>query len=486
MKCENCGKEIPEGENKICDDCKKNLLNDIKEESKTEATEKVESVETEKVEKEKVEVEKTKEEKVEKKDDNENKDKTVPRNKIFLGIAIVVVVAFLCIIGLSIKGTDITYIFLGSNTLEGNSISNIRNYGYTAKKGSWIYFIAASEDKTTPAIYRSKKDGSHRELLYEHAGNVLALNVYKDYVYFILIDSEQNESNTKLTDEESADLTNNKICRMRLNGENVEVINNNEFHNNCYEIYAVDDKVYYIGLDANIWSMDLDGQNKTKLNNDETGFLGITNDYIILNVKKGMEMASSEDGEASTAVSTFETKVMKRDGTDLNPLTGDRLYSISVVGDYIYYVNEAKAIYKVKLDGTENTLISDAVKAYNMNVTDKYIYYMNYTDPDSQEKIGIYRMDLDGKNNTLIYTLDNYSSFLNVVDNKIVFMDTNEEEATINLINSEGEDRVKLYTLEYEDENVNTTEENVETNLNVETNTETTEEPVAETEAVQE
>lgn len=468
MKCEKCGKEIPEGENKICDDCKKELVNELNEQSKAETTEKAEETTKEVVEENKEEIK-----------------KLGFKGKLLFSCGIVVLLAIIFVIVLSIKGTDITEFLTelpGSDIEEGNSISNIRNYGYAAKKGSWYYYIAASEDQSVPAIYKSKKDGSKKELLYQHSGNILGLNVYDGYIYFILIDDEKNQTNTKLSDEESADIVNNKICRMKLNGDNVEVINNNEFHNNCYEIYVVDGKVYYIGVDTNIYSMDLNGQNKTRLNNDETGYLGITKDYIVLNVKKGMELQDSENADASTAVSTFETKVMKRDGTDLHPLTGERLYSISIVGDYIYYVNEAKAIYKVKLDGTDNTLISDEYTVYNMNVTDKYIYYMNYTDADKKEVIGIYRMDLDGKNNTLIYTLDNYSSFLNVVDNNVIFMDMNDEEATINKINSNGEKRVKLYTLKYDEEveetentatqETTTQETTVNTDLNVDTTSE--------------
>ena len=475
MKCEKCGKEIPEGENKICDDCKKKLVDELNEQSKTETTEKAEKKTEKKVE-----------EKVEEKSEEKQENKKLGlKGKLLFCCGIVLMLAVIFVIILSIKGTDITALIPTADIKEGNTISNIRNYGYTAKKGSWYYYIAASEDQTKPAIYRSKKDGSQKELLYEHAGNVLGLNIYDDYVYFILIDDEKNETNTKLSNEESADLVNNKICRMKLNGDNVEVINNNEFHNNCYEIYVIDGKVYYIGIDTNIYCMDLNGQNKTKLNNDETGYLGITEDYIILNVKKGMELPDSENADPATATTVYETKVMKRDGSDLHSLTGERLYSISVVGDYIYYVTEGKAIYKVKVDGTDNTLISDEYTAYNMNVTDKYIFYMNYTDNDSKDKIGIYRMDLDGKNNTLIYTLDLYSSFLNVVDNNVIFMDTNEEEATINLINSDGEKRVKLYSLKFEDEttentenvssqeteNVSTQETTVDTNLNVDTTT---------------
>ena len=37
MNCTNCGKEIPEGEEKICEECKKNLLEELSnEKEKTE------------------------------------------------------------------------------------------------------------------------------------------------------------------------------------------------------------------------------------------------------------------------------------------------------------------------------------------------------------------------------------------------------------------------------------------------------------------
>ena len=29
MKCSRCGKEIPDGKNKLCEDCQKSLLNEI-------------------------------------------------------------------------------------------------------------------------------------------------------------------------------------------------------------------------------------------------------------------------------------------------------------------------------------------------------------------------------------------------------------------------------------------------------------------------
>ena len=478
MKCEKCGKEIPDGENKICEDCKKKLLEDLNVESKSDTTDN-----------------KKDEKKAEKKENVENKKGN--GSKIFgiILVILIIIVALFFILTKTKVGDEFSNV-LGSNKV-GNSIANIRNYGYTAKQGSWVYYIAATEDGNNPAIYRAKEDGSEKKLLYEEDGNILGLNAYGDYLYFILINDEQVTSNTTLSEEESLDTLNNQICRMKLDGSDFEVINSNEFHNNCYEIYVVDDKVYYIGLDTNIYYMDLDGKNKTKLNNDKSGFLGITDDYIILNVNKSDDEKSEDKNEVANnevaenadtntiaeestdnlndSESIFETKIMNRDGSNLKSLTGERLYSINILGNYIYYVDQNKKIYKVKIDGTDNTLISDKVTAYNMCVSDKYIFYMNYTDEDKDE-VAIYRLDLDGKNETKIYDLDSYSSFLNLVDGKIIFMDSDDKKLSINEIDKDGNNKVALYELKYSSVEENSQESNEnEVNTNETTDTSNTE-----------
>ena len=271
---------------------------------------------------------------------------------------------------------------------------------------------------------------------------------------------------------------------MKTDGTELEVINSNEFHNNCYEIYVIKDKIYYIGVDANIWYMNLDGSGKTRLNDDKTGFLGLTDDYILLNIEKKQENPE-EQTASSVATTTYETCIMNLDGTERKSLTGERLYSINVVDDYIYYVNSNKAIYKVKIDGTENTKVSDEVQAYNMNIINNKIFYMNYSD-STQNKISIYSMNLDGTDIKEIKQLENYSSFLNTINNNVIFMDSNENAASINMINLDGTESRVLYELkraeilkeqEHEHEGENTTTES--------TPTETTTQPITNTEITQ-
>jgi len=324
------------------------------------------------------------------------------------------------------KENDETKIEINNNV--GNTVSNIRNYGYCATDGLYLYYTALSEDGENVSIYKSKINGQDREELLTQKFKIVSINVKDDYLYFIGMNGSVSNSNDINIDH--------KIFRMKNDGTKLEVINDNEFHYSDSEIYVVNDKIYYIGTDANIYTMNLDGSKKTKLNDDGTGFLGVTDKYIILNLPK------SENNK-------YVTYIMNLDGSNKHKLTENRIYSINVKEEYVYFVDDNQNIYRVKVDGTEEKLISDNCEAYNLNVSDKYIYYMDYKD-EKQNEICIYRMNLDGTNKKSIYQLNDYSTFLNVFDNKIIFSDNTSDSGMINLIDSNGKKFVRLFEFVYE------------------------------------
>lgn len=482
MKCVKCGKEIPEGEKKICDDCQKTLLSDLENDAVIEATKENEAIG--KVEKDKkneqdekiTEVkEHTHKENAMQQEEKVKKDKKV---KKVIPIIILVIIALLIIAKLVFA--DGISILNFVNNKVGNSIANIRNYGYTAEQKGMVYFVAPTKDGKEIAIYKTKKSKVNPKELVKGNWDVLGLNVVKDYVYFIAItDDEIEKSATLSADEAALDTLNNKIYRMKTDGTDLEVINSNEFHNNCYEIYVIEDKIYYIGVDTNIWSMNLDGSEKTKINDDKTGFLGLTKDYIILNVEKKQKETENETEDKKAEEGTvYETCIMNIDGTNKKVLNGQRLYSVNVVEDYIYYVDDEKVVYKIKIDGTDNVKISDKIQAYNMNIINNRIFFMNYV--DNTQKIAIYSMALDGSDIKEVIQLENYSSFLNTIDNNIIFMDSNQDSASINMVNLDGTEKKVLYELKQQ----NTVEE--KNNEVVENTAPTTETPAVEEKATAE
>lgn len=454
MYCTKCGKEIPDGEKKVCDDCEKKLLQEItaeekttkevkKESKKEKTTSKKETKEKnkkvskeEKVAEKKAKKENKKTEKLnkeEKKEDANEWKVAGEKNKKKNDLVSVLFVAIILL--LVIGGAFVISHLFTQGKSEGNTIGNIRNYGYAVEDGNWIYYLAPNEDSSQIGIFKVKNNGKDQELLYMSEIDIVSLNVYKNYIYFI---GSSVETYTE-TDE-----LDNKIYRMKKDGSDLEVLNDNEINNDCYEIYVIDDSVYYIGVNAEICKMDLNGSNKTVVADNGTGYLGINKDYIIYNIT-----------ETSTEESTeFVTYIMNRDGSNPRPIIeGKRLYSVNIEGNAVYYSDSDKKIYKTEIDSNEEQLLYGNLEAYNLNTNKGYAYYLNYLDPENEDyTVCVYRVKLDGTTETpeLIKKLDTYSSFIDIVGKWVIYMDSNSEAGFINLVSADGKDEVvQLYYLDY-------------------------------------
>lgn len=440
MNCTKCGKELSDGRRKICKECAEQEKKEKEELKAKKAAEKKTKEETKKVDSKKAsKVEKEKEVIKE-----EKKKSCCKPNKKCIIIVVVAIIAILVLMAslLSKKGT-------------GNTIGNIRNYGYATINGNYIYYLAPNDDSTAVGIFKIKKDGTGEpKQLFMEDMDVVSINVYNGYVYFI--GDNPNES----TAEDKID---NKIYRMSTNGDNVTVINDNEFNNDCYEIYVIKGSIYYIGTDNNIYKMDLKGGNRTLVSDNQTGYLGITEKYIIYNV---------EGDEAAD----YTTYIMNLDGTNQRPIIdGERLYSVNISGDYVYYTNVDKKICRTKIDSGKPEEILDT-SAYNMNLYEDYIYFLNYKDIENEDyTVCLYRIKADGseKEATTIKELDTYSSFINIIGDWVIYMDSNETEGFINLVKTDGSNERCVYLLNYEEYYNSVSSEN----NTAQPETETTEEP---------
>lgn len=407
--CKKCGKELTDGRRKICEECAEKEKKE-KEEMKAKKAEAKNAKEKSK----KVD---------EKKANEEKKSPKMTKGIITTIIAVAVILVIVIVVGalLSRKGA-------------GNTIGNIRNYGYSTISGNYIYYLAPNEDSSAVGIFKIKKDGKGEpKQLFMEDMDVISINVYNGYIYFIGISPDA------YSEEDELD---NKIYRMKTNGDKLTVINDNEFNNDCYEIYVVNGSVYYIGTDNNIYKMDLNGSNRTLVSNNGTGYLGITEKYIIYNVQTSEEAAD------------YTTYIMNLDGTNQRPIIeGERLYSVNIDGDYVYYTNVDKQICKTKIDSQESKILLDTT-AYNMNLNGDYIYFLNYKDLENEDyTVCLYKIKSDGSEEkaTSIKELDTYSSFINIIGDWVIYMDSNETEGFINLVKNDGSDEVCLYLLDYEE-----------------------------------
>lgn len=345
---------------------------------------------------------------------------------------------------------------------EGNSIGNIRNYGYAATDANWIYYLSPNQKGDEIGIFRAKKDGSKSQQLLMGKMDILSINALDGYLYFIGIGEETFSENDDID---------NKIYRLKADGSSEkEVINDNEFHNECYEIYVINQYIYYIGTDQNIYRMTLDGKSRELVSKNGAGYIGITKDYIIYNHEEkieNVEKITEINEEAATTQTNTVTYIMNLDGTNPRPLVKDkRLYSINVNKNYVYYTNTDKQIYRTKIDSNNEELVFDTT-AYNLNLKGDYLYYLNYDNVESEDaKVCIYRVKADGssKEAQKLKTLETYSAFIDIINNRIIYMDANNDYGFINLLKVDGSEEVSLYKLDYN----NLENETTETEGNVE------------------
>lgn len=424
--CTKCGKEIPDGENKLCDDCKNSLLTDLGNEEENSNFKVSENQEESK--------------KIEKKSKKINK---------VVCLVVVLLILIVVLISAEITTKCFSRFIFGYNKVGISIGNNNNNCGYANKQGRWIYYMTLSDDASKIAIKRIKDDGTDSEVLAEKDWEIYSINAYGKYLYFIAFE--------EVTDEDM--YQNNKIYKMSLDGKELTVINDNEFSDDCQTIYIVNDRIYYIGEDYNIYSMDLNGGDRVQINSNETGFIGVSDKYILFN-------DYPENPESQT---DFVTYIMNLDGTNARIINGERFYNPNIIGNQIYYVNgDNSEIHRIDVNGKNDTIIYNS-PAYNMNVSGDYIYYLNYKNENADsedETVCIHKVKVDGTEHQIVCEMKNYSSFIDIAGNWIYYTDHDDSNYYINMIKSDGSDTVTLYhygfdtepTLELDDKkNENTT-----------------------------
>ena len=368
------------------------------------------------------------------------------RNKwnIILIILIIIVAALIILeIATSIvsKGfTTFKHFFfrtVGIESKEGNTTGNINNYGYFAEDNGYLYFMCPSEDGQFIGISKVSKNNvtGPQTRLIEGTWEIASINSYGDYIYFVTLSQNEVDEN-----DENADEVDNKIHRVRKNGDQKdEILNDNEFHNYSYKIAVVDKKIYYIGEDECIWYMDLNGHHKTRLNENASGFEAINEKYILYN------MPDFKDGEEASV-----SYIMDRNGKNARQINGDRIFTPVIYGKNIYYLTEDRYLHRMDLDGKNDVMLSDS-RIFNLNVSKNGIFYLNYvySSTGEEEGLAVFRMDLDGKNNKKLYNLQETSNSLCLSKDWVFFLDSNSDSGYMEILSFDGKQKIDLFKLDY-------------------------------------
>lgn len=80
------------------------------------------------------------------------------------------------------------------------------------------------------------------------------------------------------------------------------------------------------------------------------------------------------------AIEIGELYKMKKDGTEIMLLTEDAANNLTVIGEWLYYINNTdfRTLYRVKLDGSERSKIVDTHRFFSYIYIDGWIYFDEY------------------------------------------------------------------------------------------------------------
>ena len=351
------------------------------------------------------------------------------KNKKSIAIIIVLVIAII-LVSIELTTNCITNLIYSSIGTTGNTIGNISNCGYSVAKGDYIYFVAPSDDMNTTNIYKVKNGSSDIETIYEGAYDIRGLNIIGNNLYFINISFEN------ATEED--DQVDNKIYKMNLDSSNLTVINDNDFSYDSYDLYAIGNRIYYVGEDYNVYKMDLNGGSRELVAETGTGLLAIDKDYIIYNKDDG----NSDD---------YVTYIKSLKNGDERTITGGRIFTPDIYNGYIYYLTDDQGISKISVNGGDSETVLDG-QAYNLNIYNDTIYYLNYKNEENEDyTVCIYKMNINGGDPEIVKEFSYYSSFINLVNDYIYYMDMDDEKAFINLINVNDSTEIELHNWNYND-----------------------------------
>ena len=279
---------------------------------------------------------------------------------------------------------------------SGNSAGNIINLGYAAKQGDWVYI---SSYKGNGLWKMNLNDNKATQII---PNNVSFINIVGDWIYCNL-DSDgktsefQNLGLHRIKTDGSiieklgkegyvsyisvlgnwiyySDFRSRIPYRILLDGSKYEKLSDYGFANlniNSDGIYMTNDRVR---------RMNLDGTNHKTLFNLENAFYA---EHIIAD--GNWVYMLRHDWSDKTKHGLFK---IKKDGTDLQRISGESVRSFNVKGDYVYYtVYSEDKLYRIKGDGLEKKKISDQSPLF-ITIIDDWIFY--------SEDDRIYKVKSDG------------------------------------------------------------------------------------------
>ena len=274
------------------------------------------------------------------------------------------------------------FVFIQSIQKDSGN-GNLSNMGLATEEKGTIYY-----NKYEKGIF-SLKDGKEKQLTAEKSFSIQVIN---NKIYYLSIENFSNVV-VKVVD---------------VTGENLKKLLT--INTSISKIYVDDKSIYFyeIGSKKGLYKVDLEGQNKQQILEENVQDFALQGKYIyyINNDKQICKMDTSGQNAVVLQESIYARK-------------------LQVTEKWIYYFNETEnALFRLKTNGKSNELVSILVNNETYNVYNGYVYYFD------KENLKISRMNLKKTNRCDVVTdVQVNSTKINIVGDQLYYLDKSQDES---------------------------------------------------------
>ena len=250
----------------------------------------------------------------------------------------------------------------------------------------WIYF---SLDSYQGEIRKMLRNGNSRSTVAKVPGS--ALNLVGHWLYFI--DSSLYDS----------------LARVRIDGKSYETI----LDVTASELLVKDQWMYFINASdkGRLYRVRIDGRDLKKMTDEPVRNLQLEDDWLFYEPVVGL----GSQGQRGI----YKLKLDSSEPILVTDLAAERM---NVVDHWIYYqTTESNQLRRMTVDGKKDQAISEEVGLL-YGVYDGWIYWYS-----TAEAKGMFRMELNGDEKTLILGPGNYS-LVHFLEDKIVYFDNDRSQ----------------------------------------------------------
>lgn len=269
---------------------------------------------------------------------------------------------------------DVEMIEINPAEVLGNTVENTNNHGAAVENNEYIFYINNHLN-----LIRADKDFQNKKyLIQKPSGDGIGrLNIAGDWIYY------------------SSGETLNRIS---LDGKDNETIYKLGFP---LDIHMKDDWIYFVNFsdDVKVYKMDINGRNLDRFIDVLAVDIALYNNRMIFSYE--------ENGNGYV-------ESIGLDGSDRRLEFEDMVRDLIMWEGYYYYIGDDYRLYRRLINDVAEAeiLIDDKVSSYT--ITDVGIYYSIHSDAVGYPGKGLYKVGLDGTDDTLIVDADGVGRFAKI------------------------------------------------------------------------